>query len=128
VATRPTVAVNTNAVTATSVPYTLTGTAGTSYTTRLLSADGVTIEDSDVRVGSGVGTLTPAGSGRKFVQAYQTTDASANPSNLVEIVVPSVSSTADVGWYRVVRLDRLPGSPNMRVVVERTTKAVEPHD
>jgi len=124
-ATRPTVAVDSNAVTATSVPYTLTGTAGVSYTVRLLSADGTTIEDTDVRTGSGTGTLTPAGGGRKFVQAYQTTVASANPSNMVEVTVPSTSA-ADLAWYRVMRLDRLPGSPYMRVVVERREKAVEP--
>jgi len=125
-ATRPTVAVDTNVVTTTSVPYTLTGSAGVSYTTRLLSADGTTIEDTDVLTGSGTGTLTPSSGGRKFVQAYQTTDASANPSNMVEVVVPS-TSPADVGWYRVMRLDRLPGSPFMRIVVERTEKAAEPN-
>jgi len=124
-ATRPTIAVDSNAVTATSVPYTLVGVAGTSYTVRLTAVDG-TIEDTDVRTGSGTGTLTPAGGGRKRVQAYQTTEAAANPSRVVEVAVPS-GSPADVGWYRVMRLDRLPGSPYMRVVVERTEKAVEPN-
>ncbi len=121
----PSIEVDQTAVTATAVPVVITGTAGVTYRARLMTLVGVE-EDEQARVGSGSLTLTPTSSGRKVVVAWPHNTAAGEPSNVVEITVPPTSETPTVAWYRVTRLDRLPGSPFRRAMVERVERPLEP--
>lgn len=123
-ANRPTITIESNDITATNVPVVVAGTAGIGYTVRLLSTGGV-IESSGTVTGSGTVNLTPSGSGRKLVLAFQTTAANADPSRVREIVVPETSATPTVAWYRVTDIVRVQGAPKKVCVVERIERPIE---
>lgn len=108
--------------TATAVTATVTGAAaGAVVAVQIATPAGVT-EDAGTRTGNGTVTLAPLDSGRKIVTAWLTSGGEATAT---EVVVPSTDAP-EVAWYRVVRLDRVPGSPYMRARVEREERPVEP--
>ncbi|KKL17949.1 hypothetical protein LCGC14_2480400 [marine sediment metagenome] len=123
-ANRPTITIESNDVTATNVPVVLAGTAGIGYTLRLISPSG-TVESSGTVTGSGTVNLTPAGAGRKFIIAFQTTAANADPSRVREVIVPAASATPTVAWYRVTGIVRVQGAPKKACVVERIERPIE---
>ena len=123
--TTPTITVEQALVTASSIPVALTGTAGVTYRARVMTLAGVE-EDEQGRVGSGAITLTPTSSGRKVVVAWPFNRTDGEPSNVVEVNVPSATVTPTVAWYRVTQLDRLTGSPYRRAAVERVERPIEP--
>jgi len=107
--------------TATVVTVTLTGTVGAAVSLRLSTPAGAE-EDTGSRTGDGTVSLTPSSAGRKFVTAWITAGGGAASC---EVVVPSTAAPT-VAWYRVVRIDRVPGEPYKRLRVERIEKPVEP--
>ncbi len=107
--------------TATVVTATLTGTTGAAILVRLTTVAGA-VEANGGRTGDGTVTLVPLSAGRKFVNAWR---ADGSDAASTEVIVPS-TAVSDVAWYRVKRIDRLPGAPYKNLVMERVERPIEP--
>ena len=107
------------------ITVSLTGDAGATYRARVMDAAD-TEEDEQSRVGSGDISLTATGYGMKYIVAWGIAEGKqTEPTNI--FLISLTDPSADPGTqYRVIEIERMPGTPYKRLVLERVERPITP--